>query len=302
MITKQNEIDIMVDTLEHIQKFSGSTILIKLGGSILHEHALIKSLCKDLSLLRAANIKVVLVHGGSKAINEVLNKYAVKSEFKDGLRVTSKQAMDLIEMVLCGHINQVLVRELNSLGISCAGLSGADNNMLSCDYYSQEHGFVGKVKKVNTDLVEELLESQNRGFGMIPVIAPIGVDDQGNAMNINADWAASCIAAELGIDKLIYITDQDGIKDLQGKVISELSQGDLNNLVAQNIVTDGMLTKTKTILSALESGIKQIHIINGIQRHSVLIELFTNHGIGSVCIQGEKQLLKVVEVEDAIAN
>lgn len=280
---KLTSVSSIVDTLSYVEQFYGSTVLIKLGGSILHNEELIQSLCDDLKLLKGAGIKIVLVHGGSKAINQALLIHNIESEFIDGLRVTSKEAMKIIEMVLCGHVNSVLVRKLNSIGISAIGLSGADNSMLRCEYFSSKHGCVGTIKSVNTDPIINVLSQQGMRFSAIPVIAPVGVDYQGNPLNINADWAAYAIGAALQVDKLIYLTDQDGIYDKSGKVISELSEQVLQSMIEDHTVTGGMLAKVNAILAALRSGMNDIHILNGQRRHSLIEELFTVHGIGTVC-------------------
>ena len=273
----------VIDALQHVRKFSGKTIMIKLGGSILHNEALIKTLCEDLSLLKATGMKIVIVHGGSKAINIALNQYNINTEFLDGLRVTTKEAMEIIEMVLCGQINKQLVRKLNALGVQAAGLSGADNNMLLCDYYSDKHGYVGAIKKINLSLIKHFVNSQETVCGSIPIVSPVGVDDSGNALNINADCVASAIAVSLGVQKLIYLTDQDGIKSHDGNVISELYTDELEDMIKTGVVKDGMLTKANTTLSAIRGGISDIHIINGSTPHSLLTELFTTQGIGTVC-------------------
>ncbi len=273
----------IMDTLTYANQFRGNTFLIKLGGSILHDDQLIKTLCDDLKILKNTGIKIILVHGGSKAINQYLEINNIPSEFVDGQRVTTPEAMKIIEMVLCGHVNKVLVRKLNNIGIDAIGLSGTDNNMLQCDYYSKEHGCVGTIHAVNTDPIKYLLTHQNFGFDSIPVIAPIGVDADGNAMNINADFAASHIATAMQVDKLIYITDQDGIYDKNGKVFSVLSREDLLTLIDNTTVDGGMLVKVKAILSALNTNLNHVHILNGNKPHVLIEEFFTEHGVGTLC-------------------
>lgn len=273
----------IIDTVSYVNKFRGSTFLIKFGGSILHNETLIESLCSDLKLLRGAGIGVIIVHGGSQAINKYLSINNIKSEFVDGLRVTSVEAMKIIEMVLCGHVNTMLVRKLNRVGINAIGLSGADNNMLQCDYYSKEHGCVGTINSVNVDGVCHSLLQHAMQLGVTPVIAPVGVDAEGNPMNINADYAASHIATSLKVDKLIYMTDQDGIYDQDGKIYSELSSNDLLELIKNKTVEGGMLTKVKAILSALDGNLNHVHILNGNKKHVLVNELFTVDGIGTLC-------------------
>lgn len=274
----------IIETLNYVKKFSGQKILIKLGGSVLDSQALINQLCDDFSLLRAANISLVIVHGGSKAIEEQLTLNNIKSHFKDGLRVTTPEMMRIIEMVLCGQINRNLVRNINTAGVAAVGLSGSDNWMLRCQRINSELGEVGKVIKVDTTLIERCLNDQSfRLLGHIPVIAPIGIDEKGLALNVNADWAATIIAQALNIDKLVYLSDQSGIYDENRERISEIDRQGLQDLIDNGIVKDGMLTKVRTIIDALDCGLTNIHIINAKEPHSLIEELFTDAGIGTLC-------------------
>ena len=278
--------NLVVETLEFVKKFSGQRLLIKLGGSILDDMTLVKKLCVDLSLLRAAGISVVIVHGGSKAIDKNLQAHQITSTFHQGLRVTGADMIELIEMVLSGHVNKMLVRTLNSVGVTAVGLSGVDSHMFHCSYFSQQHGFVGQIESVDASLIEYFLSTQtSHSIGTIPVISPIGMDEAGNALNINADWATCHIASALAIQKLIYLTDQDGIYDHNGDIISALDASQLTELINKNIVKAGMLTKVKTILNALDQGIDNIHIINAKMEHGLIAELFTNKGVGTVCMK-----------------
>lgn len=272
----------IVETLAYVKKFSGSTMLIKLGGSVLDDMNLVKQLCIDLSLLRAVGIKLVIVHGGSRAIAEALKKYHLESEFVDGLRVTTPEMMSVIEMVLCGQVNKMLVRTLNSVGVSAVGLSGSDSQLLQCIPHSKIHGQVGKVTQVDTTLLTQMLATQvAANAGSIPVIAPIGIGAQGKAFNVNADWAASCIAESLGIKKMFYLTDEEGVCDANGNLVSVLSTDKLQQFIDEGVVTDGMLTKAKTILAAIEQGIEELHVISAKKPHSLIQELFTEVGVGT---------------------
>ena len=274
----------IIETLRYVKKFSGQRILIKLGGSVLDDQSLIKSLCEDFSLLRAAGISLVVVHGGSRAIEEQLKLNAIQSEFKEGLRVTTPEMIHIIEMVLCGQINRNLVRNLNASGVSAVGLSGTDNWMLRCERMHADLGEVGKITHVDTTLVERCLQDQQQRFlGHIPIVAPLGVDDTGNALNVNADWAATIIAQALNIDKLIYLTDQTGIYDAQKQCVSVIDRQGMQELITTGVVKDGMLTKVRTIMDALDCGLENIHIINAKRPHSLIEELFTETGIGTLC-------------------
>jgi acetylglutamate kinase len=273
----------IVDALDYMHRFHGQTILIKLGGSILDDPQCVTRLCQDLQLLNRVGIKIILVHGGSKAINHALNIHQIDSQFIDGLRVTSQEAMQVIEMVLCGHINTGLVKQLNYIGIRTIGLTGADDKLLQCDYFSQQHGFVGKVRQINLKPVTSILNATDAPTRPIPVIAPIGVDRQGNSLNINADIAACEIAMAAGVDKLIYLTDQNGIFDEAGQLLPSLDTDQLQQLIDREIVKDGMLTKVRAILTALRTNLNDIHIINGQRPHALIEELFTVSGIGTLC-------------------
>jgi acetylglutamate kinase len=274
----------VIDTLKYVRQFSGQRILIKLGGSILDDVKLVAALCEDLSLLRAANISLLIVHGGSKAIDKNLEAHKLSWEFHEGQRITTPEMVNIIEMVLCGHVNKMLVRTLNAVGVPAVGLSGSDEKMLQCGYYDEILGEVGYIEQVDTTLLEMYLQQQAQSLqGAIPVVAPIGVNQNGNALNVNADWAATRIAQALAINKLIYLTDQDGIYDEQGTIISQVDAAQLEELIETKVVKNGMLTKCKTILSALNEGIDNIHIINAKQPNALIQELFTNQGVGTIC-------------------
>ncbi|NKB46946.1 MAG: acetylglutamate kinase [Legionellales bacterium] len=247
---------------------------------------------QDLKLLKGVGIHVILVHGGGKAIDQALAMHHINSHFVDGLRVTSNAAMDIIEMVLCGHINNMLVKQLNHIGIRAVGLTGADDHLLQCEPISTQHERAGKVKAVNIQPIINILHTPDSQVHPIPVIAPIGIDSQGQSLNVNADVAACEIAMALGVNKLIYLTDQDGIFDADGQRLSSLDTHQLQQLIDQQIVKEGMLTKVRAILTALQTNMNHIHIINGQRPHALIEELFTVAGIGSLCkstLPGEPQ-------------
>ena len=285
MITTQQQ-KIIESALSYVKDFKGSSILIKLGGSILDDPDLVKQLCDDLSLLRAAGIAIVIVHGGGKAINKALTTYQMPSTFIDGLRITTKDMMDIIEMVLSGHVNKMLVRMLNAANVNALGFSGADNKLLQCSYLNKQLGFVGNIEAINNSLIHTLLATQsNTDTGIIPVISPVGIDAHGQALNINADWAASHLACSLQFKKLIYLTDEPGIYDSNKNILSTLSINQLQALIEEKTVSGGMLIKVKTIIHALKNGIEHVHIINGKQKNTLISELFTKQGIGTICTE-----------------
>lgn len=273
----------MIDAIAYVNQFRGKTFLIKLGGAILEDPDNLAHICKDLKLLTQAGIHIVIVHGGSTSINQTLKVHGIESSFEDGLRVTSLEAVKVIEMVLCGHVNKQLVRQLNYIGLQATGLSGSDNNMLMCQPYSQVHGYVGVISSVNVEPVIQLLKTPSLVNNAIPIIAPIGVNHKGQPMNINADYAASQLAVALKVDKLIYLTDQDGIFDKQGHLISEISKDSLRGLISNHTVLGGMLTKSKAILAALSTNLNHVHILNGNHQHVLIEELFTTNGVGTLC-------------------
>lgn len=274
----------VVETLTYVKQFSSCKILIKVGGAILNDRIFLQQLCGDLSLLHGVGISIVLVHGGGKAINAALEQYNIPSNFQEGLRVTSSDAMNVIEGVMAGQVNKLLVRALNAVGIEAIGVSGVDNQLLLCEEVSAELGRVGKITAVNATVLQQLLQTQGCAkSGIIPVIAPIGVDSDGNSYNVNADWAACHIARALGIKKVIYLTDQDGIFDREGKVLPTLDLTQMQKLKENSVVQGGMLSKINAIMASLNAGVEQVHVLNGKVKNSLIEELFTSRGIGTFC-------------------
>ncbi len=268
----------VIATLSYVKKFAGETILIKLGGAALQDPKLVQSLCQDLQAIRNVGIKVVLVHGGGPAINQELKARGIDWEFIDGQRVTTPAMMEVIEMVLCGLVNRRIVRALNGAGVRAIGMSGSDANLLLCQQSSQKLGQVGKIDRVDAQVIHSVLNSDT-----IPVIAPVGIGTDGEAFNINADWAASRIAQALGISKMLFLTDQDGILNARGALIQELDAAQLESLVETNVVYGGMLAKAQTILSALSHGVQDVHVLNARHPHGLIEELFTDGGVGTIC-------------------
>ncbi len=275
---------LVLDTLEYVRTFSGETVLIKLGGSALQDTALVESICQDLALIRSIGISTVLVHGGGPAINDELKLHGIEWNFINGLRVTTPEMMNIVEMVLAGKMNQKIVRTLNQAGVKAVGVSGTDAAILKCKQMNAELGQVGEIEFVDSTFIKTILNTQSEaGTGFIPVIAPIGFGPNGEAMNINADWAAARVASALGISKIIYLTDQDGILDSKKSLISELDLEGLSDLIKDGTVSGGMRAKVETIRYALKSGIRDVHILNAKRPHSLIEELFTSKGVGTVC-------------------
>lgn len=273
---------ILVETLPYIKKYSGKTMVVKYGGSAMQNDRLQDSVMEDIILMSYVGINVVLVHGGGKEINNVLDKLNIQSEFINGLRYTDEDTMEVVQMVLSGKVNKDLVSKINSKGGNAIGLCGIDGNMLLCEELQEgvDLGFVGKIKKVNTKVINDCLKD-----GYIAVIATVGVDKEGNSYNINGDLAASAIAKELSAEKLILLTDVPGLlkePSMDESLISEIKKEDINSLFEEGIVSGGMIPKVNCCLDALDNGVKRVHILDGRIRHSIIMELFTDAGIGTL--------------------
>lgn len=275
---KQQSVTSIVEALHYVKQFSGQRLLIKIGGSVLDSPEVIAHICHDIGLLHAAGMQVVVVHGGSKAIETALKAYQIDWTFLNGQRVTTPEMMNVIEMVLSGHINKALVRALFSHGKSAMGISGIDQQLLQCKLASAELGLVGEVQQVNHEVINQCFAQ-----AVIPVISPVGTGPDGQAVNVNADWAAAKIAAKLGIEKMVYLTDQPGIYHGE-KLVSTCNRQTLQNYLDAGIVQGGMMTKVNTILRALSEGIKQVHILGAKTPHVLIQEILTKVGIGTLCV------------------
>lgn len=282
--TADAQITSVLATLSYVKRFAGDTILIKLGGAALQDSNLVASICSDLTLIQAVGVSVVLVHGGGPSINQELTQKGIQWEFIDGQRVTTPDMMDVIETVLCGSVNRRIVRALNRSGVRAIGLSGPDGATLLCKKANQKLQQVGTIDRVDTSYINAILNTRNEsGQTAIPVIAPVGLGANGEAYNINADWAASRVSQAMKIKKVLFLTDQDGILDSKGKLIEELDAGELESLIETGVVKGGMLAKAQTILHALKNGVSDVHILNARRPHGLIEELFTDRGVGTVC-------------------
>lgn len=270
--------EIILSALPYIQKFRSQTFVIKYGGSAQSEDKLKNDFARDIVLLQLVGIKVVIVHGGGKKINSFLDKLNIKSEFKNGLRVTDEATMEIVEMTLSGLINKEITALLNKHGARAIGISGKDDAMLKAmPLNNGEYGFVGDICEVNDMVLQALLKDN-----IIPVIAPIAVGKNGETFNINADLCASKIAAALKAKKAIFLTDTKGVLDKDGKVISKLNKTSISKLKNDGTISGGMVPKVDAALECVESGVGAVHIIDGQIQHSLLLELFTDVGIGSM--------------------
>jgi acetylglutamate kinase len=233
------------------------------------------SVAQDVTLLRKIGINVVVVHGGGKEITYLAEKLNLKTKFVNGQRYTDESMRDVVQMVLGGLINKDIVRRINIHGGRAVGVSGIDANLITVKQLNKDLGFVGEVKDVNSSFIRNLLND-----GYLPVIAPIGVDEEGIIYNINADIAAGPIAASLSATKLVYLTDIDGVK-INGKLASHLTQSEAEKYIADGTISGGMIPKVESALSALDSGVQKVHIIDGRVDHALLLEIFTKEGIGT---------------------
>jgi acetylglutamate kinase len=278
----REKVEVLIEALPYIINFKGSIIVIKYGGSAMIKEDLKVSFAKDVVLLKHLGMHPVIVHGGGKRISELMEKLGKKPQFVEGHRVTDSETVEIVEMVLSGVVNKEIVTNIIKNGGKAVGISGKDNFTVKAKkklYKDIDIGFVGQVEKINNELIVSLIQN-----GYIPVISPLGVDDDGNSYNINADDVVAEIAVSLKAEKLIYLTDVDGIyRDINDKnsLISSITVKELQNLIDSGIATGGMIPKLTSIIRAIERGVNKVHIINGTIPHSLLIELFTDEGIGT---------------------
>ena len=287
MVSNLQKAKILVNALPYIKKYYGQTIVIKYGGSAMVDKTARKQFIKDVVLMKYIGINPVIVHGGGPEINEMLKKVGKESKFIAGNRVTDEETVEIVEMVLSGKVNKGIVADINKYGGKAVGLSGKDGNMLfvekkfvEVDGEKIDIGFVGEIKEINTEVIK-LLESND----VIPVISSIGVDKNGQTYNINADYVAGAIAGKLQADRLVFLTDVDGILlDYHDKqtLIDEIDVKKVNDLIERGIISGGMLPKVMTCLNAIENGVENVVILNGKLEHSMILELFTVEGAGTL--------------------
>lgn len=260
-----------------LQRYDGATVVIKLGGNAMGSDENMDSFARDVVLMRQVGLNPVIVHGGGPMINAMLDRLDIKSEFVDGKRVTDRATMDVVEMVLAGSVNKRIVQAINAQGGKAIGISGKDANLMICDYANPELGLVGAPTEINPEILRNLADAE-----MIPVIAPVGVGRDGETFNVNGDTAAGAIAAALKADRLLLLTDVAGVKDADGHVLTALSAGQIRQLTEDGVIAGGMIPKTETALDALEGGVRAVVILDGRAPNACLLELFTEHGAGSL--------------------
>ena len=283
----QDKAEVLIEALPYIQKFHKKIIVVKYGGSAMVDEQLKKQVIQDVALLKLVGFKPIIVHGGGKAISKWVEKTGKKAEFVNGLRVTDDETMEIAEMVL-NRVNKDLVRMVGELGVKAVGICGKDGGMLKVDKkYSdgQDIGFVGDVKEVDPTVIYDLLKND-----FLPIIAPIGFDDNYDTYNINADDAACAIAKAVGADKLVFLTDVEGLyRDFNDKssFISRLSDTQADELINGGMIGGGMLPKLSNCISAIKNGVNRVHILDGRIPHCLLLEIFTDKGIGTAIYKDE---------------
>ena len=283
-LTTAQRAEILIQALPYIQKYNEKIIVVKYGGNAMINEDLKEAVMGDIVLLSLIGIKVVLVHGGGPEITEMLEKIGKKSEFIGGLRVTDKETMDVVQMVLAGKVNKNLVNLLQNKGGKAIGLCGVDGHMLKAKKADEKLGFAGEITDVDVSSIVDVLEK-----GYIPVISTVGFDEQGNTYNINADTAAARIAGELKAESLISMTDIVGLlrdKDDPKTLISKVYVSDAPKLVRDGVISGGMIPKVNCCIEAIRRGVKKVFIIDGRIPHSILIEVLTDAGIGTMFVSG----------------
>ena len=279
-ITNAQRAEILTQALPYIQKYYGKTIVVKYGGNAMINEELKEQVMEDIVLLSLIGVRVVLIHGGGPEITDMLDKVGKKSEFVDGLRVTDKESVEIVQMVLAGKINKSLVNLLEMKGGTAIGVSGVDGHMIHAEMKDKRLGYVGRITGVDVRVVTDLLD---RGY--IPVISTIGCDKDGNVYNINADTAASFIAGALSAERLISMTDIAGIlmdKDDPSSVISEMTVAEAAGLRERGIISGGMIPKVECCIDAVRLGVKKVIILDGRVPHAILIETLTDEGAGTM--------------------
>lgn len=275
---------ILIDALPYIQKFSGKTVVIKYGGNAMINETLKNQVMEDITLLKFIGLNPIVVHGGGPDISKELNDKGIRSKFVNGLRVTDEETVKVAQQVLIGKTNKEIVSLLNLKGGRAIGISGIDGSFIECekqktivDGEEVDIGYVGKIKHVKRCILDLLCNDQ-----WIPVVAPIGTDDDGNSYNVNADTVAGAVASAVQAEKLILLTDVEGIKDENGEIVYEADQHLINEMLENGTINGGMIPKVKGCLEAISNGVTGVHIIDGRIPHCLLLEIFTKTGIGTL--------------------
>ncbi|MFO7756912.1 MAG: acetylglutamate kinase [Roseovarius sp.] len=265
------------EALPYLQRYTGAVVVIKLGGHAMGSDAAMETFARDVVLMSHVGVHPVIVHGGGPMINEMLEKLAIRSDFVDGKRVTDAATMAVVEMVLSGSVNKRIVQAISGQGGRAVGLSGKDAGLITCDPIGPELGLVGAPAQIDTTILTTLFAAN-----MIPVIAPLGAGPGGQTFNINGDTAAGAVAGALKADRLLLLTDIDGVRDASGQVVTELSADQIRDMTREGVIEGGMIPKTETALAAIEAGVRAVVILDGRAPNATLLELYTEHGAGSL--------------------
>ncbi len=268
--------DVLIEALPYIQQFEGKTFVIKYGGAVMEDENLKTMIAKDVTLLRKIGINVVVIHGGGKEITSLSNKLNIETKFVNGQRYTDEETLNVVQMVLAGSINKDIVRRINIHGGRAVGISGIDGDMIKVKKYEKENlGLVGEVVDVNETLIKNLLKD-----GYLPVIAPMGIDNYGTVYNVNADIAAGSLAGAIDAAKLVYMSDTEGVK-INNELAPHLKEKQILDFIDKGIINGGMIPKVESALNALNAGVNKVHIVDGRIEHALLLEIFTEEGVGT---------------------
>ncbi|SJZ84295.1 acetylglutamate kinase [Garciella nitratireducens] len=287
----EEKISILIEALPYIKKFSGKTFVIKYGGSIMQNEKAQKTFIQDVALLNFVGIHTVIVHGGGPKISNLLEQLKIQSDFIDGLRVTTQETIDIVEMILSGNINKNLTSQICQYGINAIGISGKDSNLITVEkkylYKNGQKidiGYVGNIININEAFLEELIQKN-----LVPIISPIGCDKMGKTYNINADTVAGAVSSALKAEKLILLTDVEGIyKNMNdpSSLLSLITLDEIDQYIEQKIISGGMIPKIQCCIEAIKHGTRGVHLIDGRREHSLLLEIFTHKGIGTMIKKG----------------
>lgn len=273
------------EALPYLQRYSGSIVVIKFGGNAMGDDEAMMEFAQDIVLMRQVGVNPVVVHGGGPMINSLLAKLGIKSEFVRGKRVTDAATVEVVEMVLSGLVNKRIVQAINDAGGRAVGISGKDDDLMVCEQDDPELGFVGRPRDMRVQVLRDLFKA-----GIIPVVAPVGPGDNGETFNVNGDTAAGAIAGALQADRLLLLTDVSGVKNESGEVVTQLTPADVRDMTERGVIAGGMIPKTETALAALEAGVRAVVILDGRIPNACLLELFTDHGAGSIIRSTEPRI------------
>ena len=285
-----NNADILTGALPYMQKYNGSIIVIKYGGNAMADSDLVESFCNDIVFLKQSGLKPVIVHGGGPQIGSMLERLGIKTKFESGMRITDEDTLEVVEMVLAGRINKNIASKINSSGGKAVGISGKDGSMIVAEKLTKQNGsnesniekiidlgYVGFPKKINNTIIETLIKDD-----FIPIIAPLGIGVDGKTYNINADTAAGAIASSLKSKRLLILTDVEGVIDSKNNLVEEVNKKKIDEMIESGEVSGGMIPKLNTCLDSVNNGVDAAVIVDGRVKHAVLLELFTDHGAGTL--------------------